>query len=143
MFTDNPDSIVATNPYPLESGSGNNSCASLEGMQEYWLDNIIIGFVVPRVGGLEPGETRYVSMYIGQTWNGGVAVDFYPPGNSPASSDAKPFHTVKTGGKSSQYVGTYFLQYQSQTPIGFVRIRKADDGDFTIDDLTFGSIVGP
>lgn len=142
MFTDNADSIVATNPYALESGSGNNSCASLEGVQEYWQDNIIVGFVVPRVGGAVPGATYFVSMYIGQTWNGGIAVDFYPPGNSPASPDAKPFHTVKTGGKSPQYVGTYLVQYQSQQPIGFVRVRKADDGDFTFDDFSFGSL-GP
>lgn len=141
MSTPKPTSVVATNPWELESASGQHSCASLQGAQTYWQHNVIIRFVMPSADGYAQAATDFVSLYVGQTWNGGLKVEFYLPDSPPKKAGSAPFHQEVTGGKPPQYLGAYFVQYQSEKPIGYVRIRKADDPDFTFDDLTFGTIV--
>ncbi len=141
MHTPNPNSIVATNPWELESASGKQSCASLQGAQTYWQHHVTIRFVVPSADGYAQAATDYVSLYLGQTWNGGLKVQFYRPDSPPNVAGSTPFHVETPGGKPPNYLGTFFIQYQSAQPIGFVRIRKADDPDFTFDDLAFGTIV--
>lgn len=141
LYTPNPNSIVATNPWELESTSGKQSCASLQGAQTYWQHHVTIRFVVPSADGYAQAATNFVSLYLGQTWNGGLKVQFYRPDSPPNMAGSSPFHQEFTGGKPPQYVGTFFVHYESDQPIGYVRIRKADDPDFTFDDLTFGPIV--
>jgi len=141
MHTPNPNSIVATNPWELESASGKQSCASLQGAQTYWQHHVTIRFVVPSADGYAQAATDYVSLYLGQTWNGGLKVQFYRPDSPPNVAGSTPFHVETPGGKPPNYLGTFFIQYQSAQPIGFVRIRNADDPDFTFDDLAFGTIV--
>ncbi|MBM4355608.1 MAG: hypothetical protein FJ109_17765, partial [Deltaproteobacteria bacterium] len=70
------DSVAATNPYEVQSPSGHNSCASLDQWDHYWLDDLIIRFVLPDGNGWIQGVTHYVSLYIAQTIPEGIRVDF-------------------------------------------------------------------
>lgn len=127
------NAVVATNYWELDSDSGNDSCASLEGGQP-WRSLVDIRFVVP-LGASVQGATHYVSLYIGDSWPGGIAVEFYSPAAPPGTFGVSPFHISTT-----QSNVTSFISYESPDPIGYVRIRAAADLDFTFDDLTFGAI---
>lgn len=138
FYTDSDGSIAATNPYELASASGHNSCASIDGWSNYWQDAIIARFVVPSPGSLVQGATDSVSLYIGKTWPGGVVVEFYQPTNPPGVPGSSHFHEEVTDSE-----GTDFVEYKSQIPIGYVKVRSGQDPDLTIDDFSFGPIFVP
>jgi hypothetical protein len=138
FYTDNADSVVATNHWELDSTSGKNSCASFDKYGQPWRDAIIVRFVKPTPGGLFQAGTHFVSLYVGDSWPGGIAVDFYAPEKTPGNPGAAPFHTELTGKN-----GTDFIKFASGEPVGFVVIHEADDPDFTMDDLTFGPLYVP
>jgi hypothetical protein len=133
-----PDVVVATNSWDLKSDSGNNSCASLDSKGQPWQEPVIVRFARPVSDGAFQAATHYVRLFIGDTWPGGIAVEFYDPGSPPARVGAKPFHTEIT-----QATGTALIEYASGTPIGYLAIHAANDPDFTMDDLTFGPLYVP
>ncbi len=135
MWTDTEYSVAMTNPYEVKSQSKGNSCASLNQWGQYWMEDLVVQFVVPAQGGYVQGATHNVSLYIAETWPDGVRVDFYAADIDPGAPDLAPFHQEWTDDN-----GTAFVQYISETPIGYMAIRKASDQDFTIDDLGFGPI---
>ncbi len=136
LATVEADSFVATNPYEVQSPSGHNSCASYDQWNQYWLDDIIIRFVLPDAGDWVQGATHYVSLYIAQTIPGGIRVDFFAPDSPPGLPGSEPFQQKYTEEK-----GTAFVELMSPKPIGYVKVLKAQDPDFTIDDLSFGPIT--
>jgi hypothetical protein len=136
IATDNENSVAATNPYKVASPSGKNSCASIDGWGNYWLDDLVIRFVLPDGGSWKQGATHYVSVYIAQTAPGGIRVDYYSPENPPGLPGSSPIYQQYT-----QQQGTAFVEYMSPAPIGYVMVCTAADPDFTIDDLTFGPIT--
>ena len=133
--TDNNNSTAETNPYQVNSQSKGNSCASHDGWDNYWLDDLIIRFVVPQAGGFVQGATHKVSLYIAETGPGGIRVDFFTPDDPPGVPGSAPFHQAWT-----EQGGTAFIQHISPTAIGYLMVRKESDPDFTIDDLEFGPI---
>ncbi|MFH1531465.1 MAG: hypothetical protein ABIK09_12125 [Pseudomonadota bacterium] len=135
ISTNDPNSTAETNPYKVNSPSKGNSCASHDKWGQYWLDDLIIRFVVPLGGSFVQGATHNVSLYIAETWPGGIRVDFFTPGDPPGVPGAAPFHQIWTGEG-----GTAFIQHFSPTPIGYLMVRKESDENFTIDDLGFGPI---
>lgn len=138
FYTPSDDAVVATNPWELDSASGKNSCASFDKSGQPWREPVFIRFAKPVGESAFQAATHYVSFYLGDTWPGGLAVDFYPPGPSPGSPGVNPFDTEMSTGN-----GTNFIEFGSGDPIGYVVIHKADDPDFTIDDLTFGPLYVP
>jgi len=138
LYTDAQQATVMTNHWELASLSKGNSCATKEGNNQYWLRSVIARFVVPTDSGYEQGATHYVSLYIGQTWSGGIAVDFYRPESPPGVAGSAPSGTAITDSE-----GTDFVEFGSSDPIGYVVVRTADDKDFTIDDLRFGPVYEP
>jgi len=136
LATAEAESIVATNPYEVKSQSGNNSCASLDQWNQYWLDDLIIRFVLPQGGEWIQGATHFVSLYIAQTIPGGIRVDYFAPDSPPGVPGSIPFHQQYT-----QQQGTAYVEFMSPKPVGYVMVSKAQDPDFTIDDLSFGPIT--
>ncbi len=136
FYTDTNDSVVTTNNWELASQSKGSSCASLDDKNNPWRDAVQVRFVLPKGSVNQQGATHYVALYIGQTWPDGIAVEYYPPETPPGSG--QPFHTSYT-----QSEGTAFVEYFSDQPIGYVKIRAADDPDFTMDDFEFGPIYHP
>lgn len=130
------DSVAATNPYEVKSPSGNNSCASVDEGHHYWLDDLIIRFVLPDGNGWLQGVTHYVSLYIAQTIPGGIRVDFFAPDSPPGLPGSAPFKQLFT-----QQQGTALVELMSPKAIGYIKVLKADDPDFTIDDLSFGPVT--
>ncbi len=135
ISTDHENSTAETNSYEVNSQSGGNSCASHGKLGQYWLDDLIIRFVVPVSDGFAQGETHNVNLYIAETWPGGVRVDFFTPDAPPGVPGSAPFHQAWTEDN-----GTAFIQHISPTPIGYLVVRKETDDNFTIDDLGFGPI---
>lgn len=136
MWTGAESSIVATNPYEVQSQSKGNSCASLNQWGQYWIEDLVVRFVAPQDDGYVQGATHNVSLYIAETWPDGVRVDFYAADIDPGAPDLAPFHQEWTDDN-----GTAYIQFISPTPIGYLAIRKQSDQDFAIDDLGFGPIV--
>jgi len=136
ISTDSESSTAETNYYEVQSQSGGNSCASHDKWGQYWRDDLIIRFVVPVEGGYAQGETHNVSLYIAETWFGGIRVDFFTPKDPPGVPGSAPFHQVWTVDS-----GTAFIQHIAPTPIGYLMVRKESDENFTIDDLGFGPIL--
>ena len=112
-----------------------NSCASRDNWGQYWLDDLVIRFVVPKEGGFVQGATHNINLYIAETWPGGIRVDFFTPDSPPGNADSIPFFQAWT-----EEDGTAFIQHITPTAIGFLVVRKDSDPDLTIDDLGFGSI---
>jgi len=133
--TDDESSTVKTNSYEVHSVSMENSCASHDKWGQHWLDDVIIRFVVPQDGGLVQAATHNVSLYIAETWEGGIRVDFFSPENPPGVPGAAPFHQAWT-----EQSGTAFIQHIAPTPIGYLAIRTESDHNFTFDDLGFGPV---
>jgi len=129
------NSTAETNPYTVNSPSKGNSCASHDKWGQYWLDDLIIRFVVPQGGGFAQGATHNVSLYIAETWPAGIRVDFFTPEDPPGVPGSAPFHQIW-----SEESGTAFIQHISPTSIGYLVVRKESDENFTIDDLGFGPI---
>ncbi|MBM4321803.1 MAG: hypothetical protein FJ125_18165 [Deltaproteobacteria bacterium] len=124
---------VTTNSFRLASSSQGNSCATRDDANPHrpWLGDVIAQFLVPQNGQMVQGAVRRVSLYIGETWSGGIAVELYSP-------QGERLLTQLTDSR-----GTDHLQLELDRPIGSVRVRQADDPDFTIDDLSFGPITLP
>ena len=137
--TDNDQSVAATNPYKLNSASEKNSCASRSGWGDYWKDSLVIRFVYPAGNGeFIQAATHRVSLYVGQTWPGGIQVRAYAPTSPPWMSGSQPFHLVATNSN-----GTDFVEIESSEPIGYVLVTEGTDPDFTIDDLSFDTVFVP
>jgi hypothetical protein len=138
LYTPSDNAAVATNHWELDSTSGKNSCASFDKNGQAWREPVYIRFAKPAGESAFQAATHYVSLFVGDSWPGGIAVDFYAPGPSPGSPGVEPFHTEMTTGN-----GTSFIEFGSGSPIGYVVVHKADDPDFTIDDLSFGPLYIP
>lgn len=138
LFTPSEDTVVATNHWELNSTSGMNSCATLDKFQQPWREPVFIRFAKPNGASALQAATHYVSLYVGDTWPGGLAVDYYAPGPAPRTPAVTPFHTEMTDGN-----GTNFVEFGSGNPIGYIVVHAAADPDFTIDDLTFGPLYVP
>ena len=138
FYTPSDNAVVATNHWELDSNSGKNSCASFDKNGQAWREPVYIRFAKPAGESAFQAATHYVSLFIGDSWPGGIAVDFYAPGPSPGSPGVEAFHSELTTGN-----GTSFIEFGSGSPIGYVVVHKADDPDFTIDDLTFGPLYVP
>jgi len=134
LRSDSTQAVVRTNAYALKSQSGKNSCATKVGQNEYWTHPIAVSFVLPGGTGSVQGAVYDVSLYIGQTWPGGIVVRAYAPNYTPFSQ-GQPMVT-----KYTEQNGTAFVEISSVLPMGHLVIEMGDDGDFTIDDLTFGAI---
>ena len=136
FHTDRENATVMTNSYQLFSPSGNNSCATREpnspGGWTYWLGNVTATFVLEDAD-RNPiqAATNSASMYIGRTWSGGIAVEYY-------DTSGALIETVFTDSSETDQVSL-----ESETPIGSVNIRPAADSDFTLDDLEFGPLFIP
>ncbi len=138
FFTPSKDAVIATNHWELDSTSGKNSCASFDKFGQPWQEPVFIRFAKPAGASAFQAATHYVSLYVGDTWPGGLAVDFYAPGPAPGTPGVNAFHTEMTTSN-----GTNFIEFGSGSPIGYVVVHEADDPDFTIDDLTFGPLYIP
>ncbi len=138
LFTPSENAVVATNHWELDSTSGKNSCASFDKKGQAWREPVFIRFAKPVGESAFQAATHYVSLYVGDSWPGGIAVDFYAPGPSPSNPAITPFHTEVTTDN-----GTSFIEFGSGDPIGYVVVHEAADPDFTIDDLTFGPLYVP
>jgi hypothetical protein len=135
FYTTSSAFAVYTNSWTLASGSGGQSCATLDVYGRPWTGEIYVRFVVPGQGAFQQGATQKVSFYIGDTWPGGLAAEFYGPGEQPGVGSSALLAQVFTDKN-----GTDLLSYQGK-PVGWVRVTFGTDSDFTIDDLTFGPIV--
>ena len=138
LYTNNSNAHVTTNSYNLSSASGGNSCATLDNGGDPWQSPVFIRFIKPGLANTFQAATHFVSLYLGNTWPGGLAVDFYAPTTPPGTPAATPFHTELTDAN-----GTDYIEYGSADPIGYLVIHAADDPDFTMDDLTFGPLYVP
>ena len=138
LYTNNSNAHVTTNSYKLSSASGGNSCATLSNAGKPWQSPVFVRFVKPGVANTFQAATHFVSLYLGNTWPGGLAVDFYAPTTPPGTPGASPFHTELTDAN-----GTDYIEYGSADPIGYLVIHAAEDPDFTMDDLTFGPLYVP
>lgn len=132
LSTQREGARVMTNPYELASASGNNSCATKDEGEPfgrgYWMGDIVVHFVMRANGELRQAATHSVSLYVGNTWSNGLAVEFFGP-------DQAHLGTVYTDSS-----GTDYVQVASDEPIGWVRVRPNRDPDFTLDDLSFGPL---
>ncbi|MBM4370807.1 MAG: hypothetical protein FJ098_04090 [Deltaproteobacteria bacterium] len=133
--TASESSIVAVNTYEVDGISGDNSCASLDSWNQVWREDVFVRFVVPSGTGWSQGATHRASLYIAETWPGGIRVDFHAPDNPPGLPGGQPFHQAWT-----EEGGTAKVEFVSPTPIGYLVIRTADDDNFTFDDLAFGPV---
>ncbi|MBN1947851.1 MAG: hypothetical protein JW797_19450 [Bradymonadales bacterium] len=137
--TDRSDAVVCTNPYELRSRSEGNSCATKDNNPAsgsgYWLGNVRATFLMPGPGDPTQAATRSVELYLGQTWPGGLSVDFFDTAGELLAT------------RTTDSAGTDFIQVSSDTPIGSLDVRPAggylSDPDLTIDDLTFGPLFLP
>ena len=136
FHTDRENATVRTNFYNLYSPSGDNSCATKDnnssGSPVYWLGNVTATFVLENSdGGYAQAATHSAGMYIGRTWSGGIAVEYF-------DTDGTLIETVYTDSSETDHVS-----WESETPIGSVNIRTAADSDFTFDDFAFGPLYIP
>lgn len=135
LYSDSPEAIVMTNYYYLASDSAGNSCATRVGQQEYWTHPIFVRFLVPGPEGYMQGAVNSVSMYIGKTWQNGIVVAGYAPGDDPTDDSTDPVAVAFT-----QQENTAFVKLESNTPMGHIYIGPYEDPNFTIDDFQFGPI---
>jgi len=132
LATQREGATVTTNPYELASESMGNSCATKDEGEPfgrgYWMGDVVVGFVIRAGGDLRQAATHSVSLYVGNTWSEGLAVEVFAPSQ-------EYMQTVYTDS-----AGTDRVEIASDDPIGWIRIRANRDPDFTMDDLSFGPI---